>query len=152
MTFQLDLKMTVQTDKSAFLANYSNNGRLIDFISSRCKELGVDTDQSLGDADYTIARTALKESLKAPSICLASDTDILIMLIHGENENSKGLYFGPSPFKTVNILEIRRLLGSSMQNLLQSYMVFRIITTPGIFSKGKKTIFELARRSPDGFK
>ena len=35
MTFQFDLKMTVQTDKSAFLAIYSTKGRLIDFISSR---------------------------------------------------------------------------------------------------------------------
>ena len=66
MTYEFDLQMTVQTDKSAFLANPSNKGRLLDFLSSRFKELGVDTDQSRGDADYAIVQTALKESLKAP--------------------------------------------------------------------------------------
>ena len=86
--YEFDYDMNVQADKPSFLGNSANKTRLIDLLSSQFREIGVDMGQTSGDTGYSIAESAIKASLLSKTLCLAADTGILIMLVHGDHQNS----------------------------------------------------------------
>ena len=55
-------------------------------------EYEIVTNQAEGDADHLIAKTALQLSRNESTLCLAKDTDILVMLVERADEQTQ-LYF-----------------------------------------------------------
>ena len=74
------------SDRSTFLANYSNRSSFVEKLRQRLFENGLTVHQAPSDADTTIVKTALRAEEMNPSIrrlvVLAEDTDILCLPIH----------------------------------------------------------------------
>ena len=135
--------MSVQTSKEAFLTNYSNKGRLIEFLRPLLKQKGINTKQADSDADYLVVQTALKLFRNASTLCIATDTDIFVMLVERADEFTD-ISFGPSRKYCYNIQELHFSLSPPMQQLLVIIHGFPDNdTTSGFFNKAKKTIFNI---------
>ena len=143
--------MSVQTSKEAFLSNYTNKERLITFLRPLLEENGIPTRQVDADADHLIAQRALHVSKKGSTLCLATDTNVLVMLVAKADE-STDLYFGTSPKSCYNVPELHFSLSPLMQQLLVILHGFSDNdTTSGFFNKAKRTIFNLVNQDPENF-
>ena len=150
-TYIFNLGMSLQTSKEAFLSNYRNKERLITFLRPLLEENSIPTRQVDADADHLIAQRALHVSKKGSTLCLATDTDVLVMLVAKADE-STDLYFGTSRKSCYNVPELHFSLSPLMQQLLVILHGFSDNdTTSGFFNKAKRTIFNLVNQDPEHF-
>ena len=63
------------------LANSENKQCLIELLSKTMQENGIVTKHAISDADVLIAKTAKQSALKAQSVLLGEDTDLLVLLL-----------------------------------------------------------------------
>ena len=151
-TYIFNLGLSLQTSKETFLSNYRNKERLITFLRPLLEENGIPTRQVDADADHLIAQRAfLHVSKKGSTLCLATDTDVLVMLVAKADE-STDLYFGTSRKSCYNVPELHFSLSPLMQQLLVILHGFSDNdTTSGFFNKAKRTIFNLVNHDPENF-
>ena len=69
-------------EKENCLSNEANEQTLIQLIMERMRQSGCDVIQGEGDADVEIAKAAIKMSAFKPSILVAEDTDLLVLLLY----------------------------------------------------------------------
>ena len=62
-------------------------------ISDELKERGCTVVNSIGDADVDIVRAAVESSLLLTTTLIGEDTDLLVLLLHYAQRDSKGVYF-----------------------------------------------------------
>ena len=79
--------------KEEFLSRDLNKQRLIQMISDELKERGCTVVNSIGDADVDIVRAAGESSLLHTTTLIGEDTDLLVLLLHYAQRDSKGVYF-----------------------------------------------------------
>ena len=79
--------------KEEFLSRDLNKQRLIQMISDELKERGCTVVNSIGDADVDIVRAAVESSLLHTTTLIGEDTDLLVLLLHYAQRDSKGVYF-----------------------------------------------------------
>ena len=72
----------VTTSREAFLANPHNKVQLIKILSARVQAIGFMTEQSTGDADTLIVKSAINYAQNGCSvITMVEDIDILVLLM-----------------------------------------------------------------------
>ena len=84
------------SNKKTFLSNHLNKQRFINILSLRLEINGINVIHSVGDADYLVAKTAVEEALNSNVVCVADDTDILVLLLHHARRNTFSLYIDAS--------------------------------------------------------
>ena len=88
--------MTFQGKKVIFLRNPASKEAIIELISAELQKSGYETFQAADDADYDIVRIAIESSVDYCTTVIGEDTDLLILLLHHADVNSKLLYFQSS--------------------------------------------------------
>ena len=85
----------VTTSREAFLANPHNKFQLIKMRSGRLQAIGFMTEQSKGDADTLIVKSAITYAQDGrSSITMAEDTDILVLLMNHWTEGMGSMVLG----------------------------------------------------------
>ena len=74
--------MLLSMKKKTFLANTRNKQMFISLLGSVMEKHGLRVKHASGDADYDIAMAACASAHTKPVIVVASDTDILVLLLH----------------------------------------------------------------------
>ena len=136
--------MIFNAKKELFLANNTNKTRFIQLLSRQLQVAGCMTYHAEEDADVLIASVAIKSSKTVPTIVIADDTDILVLLIHHSVTPSKGLFLQNTGRKTSkkrgslwNIEETCKVLGDVRNHILFAHAVLGCDTTSAIFGIGK---------------
>lgn len=105
------------TTKDEFLCNSENKAQLIDMLTQKLRDNKMVVHQAEADADTLIAEIAIGLSSSRPSVTVvATDTDILTILIARGNEHSSKVFMlkpgsGKSASKCYNIAEIKKKTG-----------------------------------------
>lgn len=111
--------------------------------------------QAEADADTLIAETALELSLCNTSVTVvATDTDILTILIARYNQNTSNLYMlkpgsGNQSPKYYNIAELQQNLGDLKDVLLFAHAMSGCDTTSAFFRKGKVKTFQCLSKNTE---
>ena len=130
--------MCAQTSKEAFLSNYTNKGRFISFLRPLLEKHDIVTKQAYADGNYLVAQTALQLSRKSSTLCIATDTDILVLLVE-QADGLTELFFGSSRKSCYRIQELHFSLSPFMQKHLTIIHGFSDNdTTSGFFNKAEK--------------
>ena len=138
--------MACNSKTQLFLSNKSNKHILYQPIrnqpssSSWCTVIHTEED-----ADRLIVETVVKSPFNHPTIVIADDTDVLILLIHYAPTSSQGLFLQNCRRMTskkhgsvLNILQVRKDLGEDVcRHILFPHALLGCDTTSGIFGLGK---------------
>ena len=84
--------MPCHSSKELFLSN-RNKQNFISLLGLKLKTAGLKVIQADEDADLVIAQEAVKQSSHQPTVVVADDTDVLVLLLYHAKKTSKGLYF-----------------------------------------------------------
>ena len=102
------------------------------------------TTHARSDADVLIIQTAIQSSSTANTVVVGEDTDLLILLLHHANMDSKELYFRPEPKQNAkkvrlwNIKASEEKLGSCIcSKLLFIHAITGCNTTSRLYGIGK---------------
>ena len=76
-----DLSMQVTCTRKSFLRNSHNKTELIRILRQRFTEIGIENEQSVGDADVLTVQKAI-EIAKNHRTVVSDDTDILVLLMY----------------------------------------------------------------------
>ena len=113
-------------------------------LSSYLEEAGCTTTHARSDADVLIIQTAIQSSSTANTVVVGEDTDLLILLLHHANMDSKELYFRPEPKQNAkkvrlwNIKASKEKLGSRIcPKLLFIHAITGCDTTSRLYGIGK---------------
>ena len=89
----LNENMPCHTKKELFLANSDNKQNFINLLGLKLTAAGLKVYHAEEDADLMIVLQAIKQSLQQPTVVVAEDTDVLVLLFHHANSTSNGLFF-----------------------------------------------------------
>ena len=88
--------------KETFLANSENKQCFIELLSKTMQENGIVTKHAISDADVLIAKTAIQSAIRAQTVLLGEDTDLLVLLLFFYESSSSKLVFRPNNDKMTN--------------------------------------------------
>ena len=92
---QIKSSTKVTTSREVFVANPHNKFQLIKMRSGRLQAIGFMTEQSKGDADTLIVKSAISYAQDGRSIItMAEDTDILVLFMDHWREGMGNMVFG----------------------------------------------------------
>ena len=94
VTVHCESNMMVTVKKEVFLGNKQNKQRFSNMLSEFFEQAGCESVHARGDADL-IVQTAVAVSADRETIVVADDTDILVLLCHFVNPNSKAIFMKP---------------------------------------------------------
>lgn len=142
------------TDRERFLANPLNKSRFIMELAHTLEPYFriIVAD---GDADYTIATTALKMAEQVPVIVVSDDTDVLILLLHHASQDHNEVYFRPEPKWTAvkegrcwAIQKTQSVIKPLNRDLLVLHAASGCDTTSYVYGVGKSTAVKLFSTLP----
>ena len=90
MHFTEDMACT--SKKQLFLIKKSNERNFINLLAVNLQASGCTVIHAEEDADRLIVETAVESPFNHPTIVIADDTDVLILLIHYVPTSSQGLF------------------------------------------------------------
>ena len=136
--------MACNSKKQLFLFNKSNKQNFINLLGIKLQASGRTVIHGEEDADGLIVETAVESPLNHPTIVIADDTDVLILLIHYAPTSSQGLFLhnrrGMTSKKhgsVLNILQVRKDLGENVcRHILFAHALLGCDTS-GIFGLSK---------------
>lgn len=91
--------MPFRSKKETCLAKNENKHKFIEMLSKRMHSNGNETKHASADANVLIAKTAVESSILQPTILLAEETDLLVLLLYYYSFGSKNLIFKPNQDK-----------------------------------------------------
>ena len=98
----------------------------------------VHCKQTEGNADRLNVSTALEVS--NPVLVVATDTDILVMLVNQASGIHGGVYMGRGLTSCVNVLDIQEQIGTVNTHLFFVHAVSGCDSVSALFGKGEKTV------------
>ena len=130
------------SNKKTFLSNHLNKQRFINILALRLERHGINVIHSIGDADYLVAKTAAEKSVSSNVVCVADDTDILVLLLHHAKRSTFSLYLDASSSNATrpqwNIFETQKFLGPQIiSKILFIHGYLGCDTVSSIYNKGK---------------
>ncbi|KAJ8893546.1 hypothetical protein PR048_006144 [Dryococelus australis] len=131
-----------------FLSMGRDKQQLIKLISQEMVMRGCKAFQAEGDTDVHITKAAVNSAQGNSTILIGEDTDLLVLLLHYAEVNSKPLYFKSDNQsrgirKVFNINNLKSILGSELCiQLLFLHAFTGCDSTPHIYGVGKKTVFQ----------
>ena len=145
--FTCETKLSKFT-KTEFLSNLSNKGRFVKLLAQKLKEHGYEVTECIGDADYEIAAAALSQSQHGPLCLDASDTDILVMVVHAEKVSPNLIMKLPSG--RYRITDIKQGLKPNVLNyLLPAHGLSDNDSVSAIFRRAKGVAFNAVEKAVD---
>ena len=84
--------MACNSKKQLFLSDKSNEQNFINQLGIKLQASGCTVIHAEEDADRLIVETAVESPFNHPTIVVADDTDVLILLIHYAPTSSQGLF------------------------------------------------------------
>ncbi|KAJ8889237.1 hypothetical protein PR048_008735 [Dryococelus australis] len=138
-----DSSTIITVSQADFLSNGHNKARLISMLSQELNHARLKVHQAVADADTLIVRTALQEATEGrESIVVATDTDILIMLLARSHEGTSIHSLSPGS-NIYSVGDIQRQMDAKKICLLFVHAVTGCDTTSAVFGKGKKKAWKL---------
>jgi len=143
--FEENMKLHMKKDD--FLCNPKNKQRFIQMLSQKLETSGCEVHQSTGDADLLIVKTALASAQERETIVIASDTDILVLLIHHTDITKHDVWLQSEAKKESskcwNIAATKNHLGASVCSaILFAHAFLGCDTTSRIYGIGKNKAIE----------
>ena len=134
--------MPFKSKKEHFLTNSGNKQQFIDLLKEKMDEHGIKTLSADGDADVLIAETGVHYSSFGTTHVIGEDTDVLVLLCHFGNNNSKGLIFRSdrisSKSRVWDIDVLRCTLGKELCHMMPViHAICGCDTTSRLFGIGK---------------
>ena len=137
--------MACNSKKQLFVSKKSNVENFINLLGINLQASGCTVIHAEEDADQLIVETAVESLFNHPTIVIADDTDVLILLIHYAPTSSQGLFLQNCRRMTskkhgsvLNILQVRKDLGEDVcRHILFAHALLGCDTTSGIFGLGK---------------
>ena len=132
-------KTPFMSKKETFLANSENKQCFIELLSKTMQENGIVTKH----ADVLIAKTAIQSALKAQTVLLGEDTDLLVLLLFFYESSSSKLVFRPNNDKMTipkiwDIGKTKDILGDELCEVLPViHGITGCDTTSKLFGIGK---------------
>lgn len=138
--FDRDTTLTCSQDD--FLSNGANKSKLISMLSSDLRQSKIQVRQAKGDADTLIVQAALdQDDGESPVFVVATDTDILVLLIAKAREGTEISLVCPSTSKSVgkmySIRDIQNAIGDAKSSILFAHAITGCDTTSALKGKGK---------------
>lgn len=129
--------------REEFLSRDCNKQGLINLISEELMKQDCSVINAPGDADVYIAKAAVESAHQRSTTLIGEDTDLLVLLLHYANEDSRELYFrSDKAAKMYDIKKIKSVLGKEVcSQLLFLHAYTGFDSTSRIHGIGKKTIF-----------
>lgn len=129
-----------------FLSKDSNKQQMINLISGKLKDKGCEVIHAHGDADVDIVKAATASAKRRDTTLVGEDTDLLILLLHYAEGDSKKLYFRSDKLKSKHVYDIcclKKLLGCEVSTQLLFIHAFTgCDSTSRIYGIGKKSLFQ----------
>ncbi|KAJ1519218.1 hypothetical protein ONE63_011176 [Megalurothrips usitatus] len=151
----VSLEKSTSTSQAEFLSNSCNKTQIIGLLSQRFKAAGFTVQQADGDADPLIVKTALQYLHGGRNVIVAStDTDVLAMLLAHAKPGDKMLHVlhpasSKSPGKVYDVAKVQMEIGVMKDNVLFAHAMTGCDTTSALFSKGKKTAWNVLLNHSD---
>ena len=149
--FERTMKVTMP--QKAFLHNARNKSRLIKFLMDDLERNRINVAQHRGDADSLIVSTALALcDQEKPLIVVATDTDILVMLI-SQAPLGANIYMlcSTNPLQVFRIQDVQASHAAIKQHLLYVHAITGCDTTSSIYMKGKVKCLDICSREDCGY-
>jgi hypothetical protein len=144
--------------KDDFLSNPSNKQRFLHMLGDQLNDAGCRVYHAVDDADAIIAKVALSKTAEGPTVIIADDTDILVLLLHHHSAaHIHPIYFKPEPRgnskRKPRIWDIRKaqqILGRTVcEHILFVHAILGCDTTSRLHNKGKAIALKLLKSSSD---
>lgn len=146
-TVQFSGSMLLTGKKEDFLSNKENKQRFINLLSQHLERHGCQVNHAKADADLLIVQTAIAAAEKTakPTVLVADDTDILILLCYHTPSTLSNIYLRGEPRhgmkktpKCWDISVLMKILGSQVcRDMLFVHAVLGCDTTSHIHGVGK---------------
>eukprot|EP00111_Clytia_hemisphaerica_P013776 TCONS_00040538-protein len=135
-------------NRERFLSNWKNKQQLIALITDSLRLNGQNVYVCEGDADTKIVSTALEVSKGEPTIVVADDTDVAVMMAYHWTKDLKPLLFlSERTKKCWDIGACQTELGVNKEHLLFIHAWTGCDSTSAICGKGKVSFFNLIKKS-----
>ena len=140
--------MIFQGKKVDFLSNMVNKQRFIHLLADHLSQIGCYVVHAQADADLLIVQTAIdaaNKDLTQPTVVVADDTDILILLCWHLPPTTPSVYFRPESHpgtkktpKCWNIAVMKEVLDQNLcNNILFVHAMLGCDTTSALYGVGK---------------
>ena len=156
---QVSGSMVFNGKKQDFLANKENKQQFITLLDGHLRRYGCRTEHASADADLLIVQTAISttEIGNKPTVLVADDTDILILLCYHWESAERRLFLKPEPRygtkkqpRCWDISVVKSTLGSGVcNNILFVHAFLGCDTTSYVHGFGKSTALKLIRNNKD---
>ena len=103
-TILFESSMRFNSRKDDFLSNNENKQRFINLLGNHLERHGCHIENARADADLLIVQCAIAVAEAAttkPTILVADDTDVLILLCYHSKPTTPSIYFRPEPRKGI---------------------------------------------------
>ena len=147
ISFTLDMNLTVTKD--IFLLSNKNKQHFIDMFSAELVKSGCKVIHSQSDADVLIAETTVECSKEQPTVLVADDTDLLVLLLHKVENTCQKVFLMPQQhgkkgkMKLWCIQEAQSKLSSDiLQNILFIHAFTGCDSTSGIKGIEKSSLLK----------
>ncbi|KAJ8881673.1 hypothetical protein PR048_018159 [Dryococelus australis] len=141
-----DSSTIITVSQAEVLSNGHNKARFISILSQEFNCAGLKVHQAVADAETLIVRTALQEATEGREfIVVATDTDILIMLLARADEGTSMHLLSPGS-KIYSVGDIQRQICAKKICLLFIHAVTGCDTTSAVFGKRKKKAWRLLNK------
>ena len=139
--------MTLTSMKELFLSNKLNKQKFVHMLGAELEKYNCQVFHDTADADYTIAIKAAESAESIDTGFVGNDTDLLVLLLHHANHESKEIFFMPesrySKLRVWNIKEGKEKLGTYIcKNILFLHALLGSDTTSRIYAVGKAAIMK----------
>lgn len=155
--FESSIKFNSRKDD--FLSNKENKQCFINLLGNHLERHGCHIENAEADAYLLIVQCAIavaKADTTKPTILVADDTDVLLLLCYHLQSTTPSIYFRPEPRKGIrktprfwNIAVLRTMLGEQMcSSLLFVHVILGCDTTSQLYGRGKKVALKLICTNP----
>ena len=140
--------MTLTSTKELFLSNKLNKQKFVHMLGAELEKYNCQVFHDTADADYTIAIKAAESAESIDTVLVGNDTDLLVLLLHHANHESKEIFFMPesrknSKLRVWNIKEAKEKLGTYIcKNILFLHALLGSDTTSRIYGFGKAALMK----------
>ena len=153
-TVKVSDSMVFQGKKDEFLSNMINKQRFIHLLASSLDKSGCHVEHARADADLLIAQNAIVAAHSdpaKPTVVVADDTDILVLLCWHASTSTPSIYFRPEPRqvqkkapRSWNIAVMQTMLGADIcSNIIFIHALLGTDTTSSLYGIGKKVSLKL---------
>ena len=142
----------IYKNQSHFLANERNKKSFVILLTSHLKSIGYTVMQAVNDADTLVVKTALEIAVTQPVTVVATDTDILVMLLYHFTESHKNIFMLSETNNTtaIPIQTLRECVGcNTAKQLLLIHAISGCDSTSSLFGHGKVAVFKKLTKRPD---